>query len=213
MRILLLALILAIAASSNCFAQVINRPWKKRVTRTIEIEPAINSKGLQLSGKQDTTLLGMLLTAVKKQELIAYSAVDATLTIETSFSKITEMTTNCGMDIDTTIDPNTHDTILKIKRPVPLIEEIVATLSILEDWEYDPHLGKMTVHIVGIGPASHFMNADGTQRSSQARFWLRYTDIKPIIDRYEQYHPNNTLAMHIWNDYFQSNEKKKRRSK
>ena len=36
----------------------------------------------------------------------------------------------------------------------------------------------------------------------EVMFWVQYNDVKPIISRYEEYHPTHTIAQLIWDDYF-----------
>lgn len=99
------------------------------------------------------------------------------------------------MKYDTTIvkDPVTGAEYKKLRKRSP-DWNAVQKLRVVEDWTYD-QMGNTNVEIVAIGPA-----LDG----NQIIFWTKYKKAKKIIDRYDQYHPDNTISQHIWNNYFSS---------
>lgn len=77
--------------------------------------------------------------------------------------------------------------------------------KVAEEWTMNVKTQETTIETKAIGLLNY--QGDVTYKPGSPLFWLRYTDIKNILDRYEQYHPDNTLALHIWADYFLSDKK------
>ena len=67
---------------------------------------------------------------------------------------------------------------------------------------FDPKEGKTQFRVTAVAPCWDRYSDEGTIAETKTMFWVRYTDIKPLIDRSEQYHPNNTFALHLWNHFF-----------
>ncbi len=82
----------------------------------------------------------------------------------------------------------------------------MSTYKILEEWSFDTRTGKTEIQIEAMAPVLN-VYVDGIFRGFNTMFWLKMDEVKDIIARYEQYHPDNTFAMHIWNDYFLSDVK------
>ena len=113
-----------------------------------------------------------------------------------------------GVEVDTIIvtDPNTNSELRKIISR-DLIYSRIGAYTLIEEWAFDPHTGKTDIQIRAIGPSKVERDNRGTIAAGLPLFWVRYADTHGMISHYDQYHPDNTLASHIWADYFLSDVK------
>lgn len=85
--------------------------------------------------------------------------------------------------------------------------DAITKYKILEHWNFDPATGIAEITVNGIAPMHENYDIFGNFTGTNTMFWVRIEDVEEIIERYEQYHPDNTFAMHIWEDYFLSDIK------
>ncbi|MES2701486.1 MAG: hypothetical protein V4649_02550 [Bacteroidota bacterium] len=206
MRILLLLLILAIAASYNCFAQVTNRPWKKRVTRLIDVTVANNSiNGRQGASMTDTSLVHVIVNAVQSGYLKAYSASDD---LFSTFLERSEIDDGLVDHVDTLLsyDWPTGKEVVEL-RLYPSTYKNAHEFKVLEDWSFNPTSGASNIQIIGLAPVHEVYGDDSSFRGYKTLFWVKYSDALSTLSNYEQSHPKSGLASHIWTDYFQQDKK------
>ena len=201
--ILLLAGITSFAQKNgNSLATV----WKKQVARVIDMqEPEDTIVHHLRDAGNNTTLTEMMVNAIKTGNVAAYSNYDNTFSTKLTIAQINEMTSS-KLDTVVMTDPVTGKEVMKIISR-DMNYDLIHKFRLLEDWTFNPGTGKTEIQIVGIAPIREIYGEDGSFRGVQAMFWLHYNDALPIISHYEQYHPNNTIAEHIWNDYFLSEVK------
>ena len=106
----------------------------------------------------------------------------------------------------TIVDPVTGTEIQKIIRR-DFDPTVIRKYRILEEWAFNPRTGKTDIQITGIAPMLEVYGEDGSYRGSKSMFWVRYNDARPVVEKYDQMHPNHTLASLIWDDYFLSEVK------
>ena len=192
-------------AGSAAFAQATG-VWKKNVARMIDLQQKDDEKIHHLANaKQDTTILEMMITAMKAGRLTAYHTFDNNFTTKLSLQDLNELIAS-RIDTVSIVDPVTGKAETKIVH-MDFDYSLIHKYRILEEWVFDPHTGKTDIQITGIAPVRDIYGDDGVYRGSQAMFWVHYNDLRNILTKYEQYHPDNTLALHIWNDYFYSDIK------
>lgn len=200
---------LALSKSAQVRAQIAQpTTWKKRVGRTIDVSTNVDTAKQQLrNAGSDSMLSQMFIEAFQSGKLTVYSTIDASLSQR--ISKI-EFENLLGLISDTSVvvDPITGEEVRRI-RLVDVDYDKFQKFRILEDWTFYPATGRTETQIVGVGPVRDVYGSTGDYRGQQTVFWLKYSDAKPIIDRYDQYHPDNTVAGHIWGDYFLSDIKPK----
>ena len=80
--------------------------------------------------------------------------------------------------------------------------QMVYKYKLMMDCTTDFKKGKTQMHVTAIAPCMDVYDANGKLQETKTLFWVRDQDIKPIIDRSEQYHPDNTFALHLWNRFF-----------
>jgi gliding motility associated protien GldN len=178
--------------------------WKKRVWREIDIREKQNM-AFRFPGDDYTGggyFIEIILDAVKKGKIKAYSNVDDRFTNALTKDQILEMMIG---------EPDTNEVIHPVTGEMQIIitrrefnPDIVTKYRIKEDWMFDRNLGRMVVRIVGIAPIKDIIDENtGLFRASQAVFWLYYPEIRPMLAQYEVFNPENDVARMTWNDYFE----------
>ena len=147
----------------------------------------------------------MMIIAIKAGKLTAYATYDNDFTTKLTAEGLKEITKT---KTDTVIitDPVAGKEEMKIVH-MDFNYNAIHKYRVLEEWTFNPNTGKTDIQITGIAPVRDIYGTDGTFRGVQAMFWVHFNDIHSILARYEQYHPDNTIAMHVWDDYFLSEVK------
>lgn len=180
--------------------------WKKKVGRVIDMAPKEDNANHHLTDmREDTSILEMMTNAIKSGKLIAYSNFDDEFTTRLSADGLKEMMTTRPDTIEV-IDPITNARTIRVTRR-DFDYSLIHKYRILEEWAFNPHTGITSIQIIGIAPLREIYDENNTFRGVQAMFWVKYNDVKNIIGKYEQYHPDNSLSGHIWSDYFLSDVK------
>ena len=178
-----------------------NGTWKKKVGRVIDLSEKENDvTHHNKDAKPKPTLLEMMADDIKSGKLDAYSTFDCSFTTKLSAAELKNMTTS-KVDTIVVVDPVTGKEMTKLVRK-DCDYSAIHKYRILEEWTFDPHTGRTEIQITGIAPIREIYNEDGAFRGVQAMFWVKYNDARSIIAGYEQYNPGNTIAGHIWHDYF-----------
>jgi Gliding motility associated protein GldN len=205
-RIIFAAIILF--AGTNSFGQKAGSTtvWKKQVYRVLNAMEKEDTKEHHLkNANPDTTMLEMMINAIKSGKLTAYSNYDHSFTTRLTMAQLNEMLLQ-RPDTQVMVDPITGKEATKV-----ISHEFdfyaVTKYRLLEEWTFNPVTGKTDIQITGISPVRGIYGENGDFRGIQSIFWLKYPDVINIIARYEQYHPDNTIASKIWNDYFSSDTK------
>jgi len=178
--------------------------WKKRVWREIDIREKQNM-AFRYPGDEYTGggyFIEIILDAVKKGKIKAYSNMDDRFTNALSKDQILEMMIGKP---DTTMveNPITGEMEMRISSR-EFNPDVVTKYRIKEDWVFDRNLGRMVGRIVGVAPIQDRYNDDGTFRASQPVFWLYYPEIREMLAQYEVFNPENDVARMTWDDYFES---------
>ena len=181
--------------------------WKKTVSRTIDFPKKGGAASHRAAdAKQDTSLLVMIVNAIKTADVAAYAGYDASFSTKLTLKDLDEVINGKFDSI-----PMGHWVTNMNITPVPHRDfsyDSIHKYQILEEWTVNPHTGKTEIQITGIAPVRDIYGDDGAvYRGSQAMFWVKYNDVHPILARYEQTHPNHTISSLIWDDYFLSDEK------
>ncbi len=180
--------------------------WKKTVSRTIDVsQPEDTVKHHLADASNDTTLLELMVNAIKAGKLTAYDAFDHNFTSKLSMAALKEIISP-RRDTMVIVDPVTNQEIMKIVEH-DFDPTAIRKYRVLEEWAFNPRTGKTEIQITGISPMLDVYGDDGVYRGRKSLFWIRYNDVRQILERYEQSHPNHTLASLIWNDYFLSDVK------
>lgn len=153
----------------------------------------------------DTLLSQRLVYAVRQGRFAAYDTSSTDLSTKYPAQYISAMT---DPRIDSVMVINPLDgTESKRERVWELDYHTVEKYKLLEHWKFDPNSGKTDIRITGIAPIRNIYNDEGIYKLSAPMFWLRFPDVAGVIAQYEQYHPENTVAAHVWVNYFYSDVK------
>jgi len=176
----------------------------KEVVRIINMIPKLDTNTHYLADEgKDSSIYSMIVTAIKTGQLSAYANDNTKFTTSLSYDSLKKtIKLPDSILVDNPID-NT-----KTMKTLGLHFEYLEInyYKILEEWSFDPKTGKTNIAIKGIGPLGK-RREDKSFNERKPLFWLHYKDLQSIIKRYEQYHPDNTIAMHVWDDYFLSDIK------
>jgi hypothetical protein len=180
--------------------------WRKQVARLIDMREKEDTASHHLRDmSSDTSLFEMIINAIDDGRLIAYSPMDTRFSVKLSKEVVNEMVSS---RVDTIMlqDPLTAEWSKKLVNN-DFNYNAIHKYRILEDWTFNVASGKTKIQVVGIAPTQDVYGEDGNFRGTSNMFWLQYADARPILDIYEQYHPGNTVAGHIWDDYFKNDGK------
>ncbi len=181
---------------------------KKQVFRELDMQTKEDTKVHHLRDvSNDTTLIEMILKEIKAGRITAYSNYDHSFTTKLTVKEINDMLI-AKPDTVMLVDPVTGGETIKIINH-DFDPDAVHKYRLLEEWTFDPSTGNTDIHITGVAPLREIFNEGGTFRGMQAIFWIHYNELVGVLAHYEQYHPDNSLALHIWGDYFLSDVKPK----
>jgi len=184
-----------------------NTVWKKQVARVIDMSVQEDTVVHHLRDMSpDTTLTEILVNAIRAGKITAY-ANTGNFFSEKLTKDMLEALLSSKPDTVSITDPVTSQEMIKIVSH-DFNYEAINKYRIIEDWTFDPNTGKTQIQITGIAPIRDVYGSAGEFRGVMAMFYLRFNDVKNIISRYELYHPNNTIASHVWNDYFTAGDNK-----
>jgi hypothetical protein len=82
----------------------------------------------------------------------------------------------------------------------------ITNYLLLEYWKSNQQTGKTEMKVLAVAPIENAMYARSDDYKDKPLFWLRFSDIQDIIMRYDQYSPENTFALNIWNIFFYSDK-------
>lgn len=178
--------------------------WSKKVWREIDIREKQNM-AFRYPGDDYTGggyFIEIILDAVKKGKIKAYSNIDDRFTQALTKEQIIEMMVGTA-DTTEVYDPVTNTTEMRIVRR-EFNPELITKYRVKEEWNFDRNLGRMVVRIIGIAPIKDIIDENtGMFRASQAVFWLYYPEMRPMLAQYEVFNPENDVQRMTWYDFFE----------
>ncbi len=188
--------ILIMAVAQKIVAQEV--VWKRVVAREIEL----NERTGDRMRPKDSTLVDMLVKAVRTGNITAYTSADQKFGRPMSAEELNWV---CRDYPDTAIliDPVTGNEVMKvIKHDIEVYK-----YRLLEEWTFDRKSGTTTIKTIGIAPlldvSGDFFNA------VKVLFWLKYPEAASTIVRHGRKHPAYALPALIWKDYFSNSAAQK----
>ncbi len=178
--------------------------WKKRVWREIDTRQKQNM-AFRYPGDENSgggMFIEIILDALKKGKIKAYSTVDDQFSAALTKEQIMEMVAG-SLDTIQVIDPNTGEASLRVVRQ-EFNPDVVTKFRLKEDYIFDRNLGRMVVRIIALAPVRDIYNEDMTYRASQSMFWLYYPEIREVLAQYEVFNPENDIARMNWDEFFEN---------
>lgn len=177
--------------------------WKKRFWREIDTREKQNM-AFRYPGDAMTGggyFIEIILDAVKKGKVKAYSNMDDRFTSALSKDQIMELLIG-KPDTQYVPDPITMELTMTISSR-EFDPNVVTKYRLKEDWIFDRNLGRMVGRIIGLAPIRDIYNDDGTFRGSQALFWIYYPELRDVLAQYEVFNPENDIARITWEQFFE----------
>lgn len=177
--------------------------WKKRVWREIDVRQKQNMPFIY-PGDENTgggSFIEILIDAVKKGKVMAYSPMDERFT--TPFTKDQIMDVLVGKPDTVYIEnPETGELEMKISR-TDFDPNTITKYRVKEDVIFDRNLGRKVTRIIGLAPLLDKKSSSGEFIGTAPFFWLYYPDIRDVLAQYEVFNPENDVARMTWDDYFE----------
>lgn len=155
--------------------------WHKIVLRSVYIYDTTRDKGWHLEqwvNIPDTTLAGALTSMVFAGQLHAYILEGDQLKDTLSFEKLTH-----------------------VMRFNNFSFYLVDKYRLLEEWTYDPANLTTKIKILAVAPVLAVFDNDGCYRGPVSMYWLKYGDVKDVINGYETKHHNKQLTNALMHNY------------
>jgi gliding motility associated protien GldN len=180
--------------------------YQKRVWREIDTRQkqnvAFRYPGDDLTG--GGMFIEILLDALKKGKIMAYSTADDRFTTPLTKDAIIEMTQG-KTDTTWVTDPMNPDVQTMQITHRDFNPDLITRFRLKEDWIFDRNLGRMVVRIIGLAPMmDKYSEEDNRYLFSYAMFWLPYQDLRPILAQYEVFNPENDVARMNWDEFFEN---------
>ena len=172
-----------------------------RVSRVINFEDTSNKGNSHFRiDNNDTTLAELLVNMVREGAITAYMPIAADFkeiisdaALKSLFKAVYD-TIECE-DID--------GKIINISVRHEFKYSDVMQFRVLEDWVLYRKTGKTEIQIIGIAPLKKVWNSNHDKQIARIpMFWLKYDDIKDILNSYENNHPKRNFDLSVWEDYF-----------
>jgi len=195
----------SIAQNDNDLSGII---WKQKVIRRIDLVPKLDSNNRESERfSTDSAFFQPIFSQVKNGTISAYATYASPLTRKLSLREVND---SDALDRD-------QDS-LTIMDPITKVEKTIAVrkgpdfanihkVKILEEWSFYPYTGQTEFKVTGVAPVIDIYDDNNIYRGYQAMIWMRYDDVLPLINKYDQDHPGNIIASAIWGDYFSRDTK------
>ena len=172
--------------------------WKRKVFHLFDLSPKEENYHHHFTDvKTDSSVYEMIANEIKSGNLFHY--YDDNLSLKQSYEELKQKYSKTDTITVTNPIDNTEEIKVATRN---FYSDNICYYNVLEEWSFDLHSGKTSIQITGIAPVRQTKNYEGVIVESEVMFWMRYSDVRGIIAKYEQYNPEKTIAMHLWNDYF-----------
>ncbi len=187
-------LLLFLIASNNTIAQVNreNKVWKKQESRIIVLDPEDTIKHHLKDLSPDSSLFGIIEHAVVTGRIPA---------LDSAGNNINTVDLYGVPDTQTIYDPITNLEKIAVVHFNHLNSHI-SRFKLLLEWNFDRTSGNTTVRILKIAPQRLRTNFDETFSYLEDIFWINFSDISDILSSYEETHPDRSLALLLYKEYF-----------
>lgn len=168
--------------------------WNNRVSRLVYMgDSVVNGQ------KRQHTLAEVLTKMVLDGKVQSYGTYDSRFNEKRTVAEMKRRL--YPSDTQEVVDPVTGEIFKRI-----VISQVnyddVRYFRVLEEWVYDAVNGTARIQITGLAPVKDEYGDDGTLRGRSAMYWVKYADLKPVLDKYEKEHPEQSLSKAIWENYF-----------
>jgi hypothetical protein len=194
--------------TSKAWAGPGNDVWKKQVARVIDLADNQDEKVHHLKGQNlDSSLVDILISAVRSNKFPAYSTSDLTINNKISTSDFNALTTPIK-DTVITVDPVTRKEKMSIVTQ-DLNTEKIHKYRVIENWSFNTATGKTDIEIVAVAPLMEVWSGGRVLIGVKAWFYVKYADLEKAYIQSKKNSPIKSFANYIWEDYFLNETKPK----
>ncbi len=198
---LLYLVIAVIMYVNNASAKPEGEVWKKQVARVIDMADNSDSKVHHLKQQnQDSSLVDIIISAVKNNKFAAYSSNDLSNSSKISATKFISIISPMA-DTVTSKDPVTGKEKMMIITK-DLNTDAIHRYRVIENWTFNTVTGKTDIEIVAVAPIQEILSETGVFVGIKAMFWVRYSDLEKAYSQSRKNQPLISFANYIWEDYF-----------
>jgi len=167
--------------------------YAKRIWREIDLRDTINS----VLKSPKSRLIDVLISAIKSEELTAYSPIDTMLNEDDAFNNPMTADSAAMAALGTAevsdIKAGTVKTVINDFNPESFLK-----FRIKEDWIFDVKRSIYEPRIVGIAP----LKLNETTKQWQPVFWVYYTEAREILTKKRLINNNNDASSLSFDDFF-----------
>lgn len=186
--------------------------YVQRVWREIDVHEKMNLPFVYKAEGDAGSLrfIMLLLQAIKKNEIVAFSAVggDDRFTTPMTWKEIAELMVGkpkTSSIPDWTNDPDGSKGLMKDTTiAAEFNPDNVERFWVKEDVVFDKESSRMVTRILGIAPIITIRNDDGSFRATTPIFWVYYPDLRPMLAKFDVYNGRNYGAKMSWEELFES---------
>jgi gliding motility associated protien GldN len=181
--------------------------YRTRVWREIDVHEKMNLAFVydadEDNGNQQ--LISILLEAIKKKEVVAFSNIDDRFTTPLADADLQEQIGGKADTIEVVdvTDPKGLRTIKTVTFRSFNPDDVIS-YRLKEEWVFDKESSRMHVRLLGIAPVVNVRASNGDLIGQAAMFWLYYPDLRAALSKAEAYNPKNYGARMTWEEMFES---------
>lgn len=182
--------------------------FAEKVWREIDLREKMNMP-FRYQAQDDNgnqTFIEILLRAVRKGEVTAFSADDDRFTTPLDSMSIINLTAGGEPDTQAVRDIEDPNKIVKYTVTQAAFDpNSVMKFRLKEEWVFDREASRMFVRIIGIAPLKTLYLPNGQERGTTPMFWVYYPDLRPTLARHEVYNPKNMgMGRMTWEELFEA---------
>lgn len=156
--------------------------WSKRIWREIDVREKIN----QSFSYPESPLINILMAAVNKGEIEAYSTLDDAFT--TALKQSEKQSMMGTIDTIEVFDPTTQQVSTQIVHN-DLNPSDIVRFRIKEDWIFNTNTGRLEVYIIGIAPLKKKFDNNGNFLLEYPMYWIYYPEARQVLEQKLAYNP------------------------
>jgi gliding motility associated protien GldN len=181
--------------------------YAEKVWRELDFREKMNQT-FRYNAKEDNgdqQFIGILLTAIKKGEVVAFA--DERFTTPLTLQQVQEAMGGSGSDTTnvTAID-DPSKIVERVVTPRVFNLKSVTKMRLKEEWVFDRESSRMFARIVGLCPVkTEYIEGTTRERGVSQMFWVYYPDLRPVLARYDVYNPKNMgVSRMTWEELFEA---------
>ncbi|MBB6237169.1 gliding motility associated protein GldN [Pedobacter sp. AK013] len=167
--------------------------YAKRIWREIDLRDTVNS----VLKSPKSRLIDVLIAAIKKDELTAYSPIDSALNEDDAFLNPMSADSASKSALGTAeVSNNKTGTVTTVVNDFN--PELFLKFRIKEDWIFDTKRSVFEPRIVGIAPLKY----NEVSKQWQPVFWVYYPEAREILTKKRLINTNNDASSLSFDDFF-----------